>query len=462
MKGPEGLSTRALPQHMCLATLSCVCQAIPLRRRIQNHFKAANELTKAVKSAVNDLYGARIHYRNECQKRKQEEQRDNMKRRRCLQGGEGGIVDNAPPLAAPAQAGTVFDYRDMKLPLCTAEEFKAMNLATARDPILISGSPIMESLAKDTTLKKELSDSITSFRVHPGRQGGVKVGIVDDSLRATVRTLLTQAMPEHVAHDFGSMKAATRDKLKDHFVSGGVYKIGCNPAIDTQQIQDSCDPDIWLRAAGTDLPIQEQLNLTALRLTMQGTRLVVVARLAELGEHVRNMKGSKAMKSPISCLATMQWLKNATLEQVKRAASEGVHIWAGSVGPSDLMFLPPGVVRVEKYSGGEDSVGLRMSFYHDAEPDAAEILRIAKADLLMMGKQNVLLNAILSLKETAAASPRPIAKPMVDAAAPQDLENEPKALDPVADAAQDSENETKDNPDDQDEKTGTTGTVRIT
>lgn len=404
--------------HACTPTVRYVYQVHPPRRQIQKHFKACNELAKAVKSAVNDLYGARIYFRNECQKRKQEEQRDNLKRRRCLHG-EGAPGDNAGAGSAIIPAGTVFDYRDTKFPAYTAEEFKKVDLATARSPILVTGTKLLESMNKDSTFKKELSDCMTSFRVHPGRQGGVKVGIVDDSLRSIVRSWLTQAMPPHVAHELGSLPEATREKLKDHgsFLCVVLKPLlGRNPTTDTPSHKESCEPDMWLRASSTDMAIQEQLNLTALRMTMQGTRLVVVARLASLGEHVRNLKGSKAMKSPISCLATMQWLKSATLEQVKQAASEGVQFWAGSAGPGDLMFLPPGVVRVEKYSGGEDSVGLRMSFYHNSEPDGADILRIAKADLLMMGKQNQLVNAMLEVKEAQSSNaiadePRTIEKP---------------------------------------------------
>lgn len=89
-----------------------------------------------------------------------------------------------------------------------------------------------------------------------------------------------------------------------------------------------------------------------------------------------------------------------------KARAAGVPIWHGTLAAGDMLYLPPGVMRVEKVMG-DDVIGIRMSLIHTKEPNAIEELHLANAELLTMGRQNMLVNGLLGLKESAASKRRP-------------------------------------------------------
>eukprot|EP00971_Amphidinium_carterae_P338832 6476354-Amphidinium_carterae.1 len=122
-----------------------------------------------------------------------------------------------------------------------------------------------------------------------------------------------------------------------------------------------CEPDFWMRAGGSEASGMELASLACFRLlgwctlyacsdvqvvlesegvgyqvvdglhpvqtqhvtcryTLVGSRVVVVSTLAGLGDFVRERGGARALKGPISQVATRQWLRSAS----PRAAKEAV------------------------------------------------------------------------------------------------------------------------------------------
>ena len=133
---------------------------------------------------------------------------------------------------------------------------------------------------------------------------------------------------------------------------------------------------------------------------------------SQLGGYVRSRIGGKALRFPINCQATQQWLRSATLADITTMldSNPNMDFVSCTIGPKDLMYSPAGWVRVE-LPQQEDNIMVRCTVPADAGSDVLQELSTAMADYLVMGKKNVALEfAHTKLKELAAAAAAPTPK----------------------------------------------------
>jgi hypothetical protein len=107
------------------------------------------------------------------------------------------------------------------------------------------------------------------------------------------------------------------------------------PALSTAAV-----PSIFACAAGADISFTEKDGLASVRLSVRGTRLVVVAPLSFI-------KGKLGEGAVLSQYCT--FLLHATLEQA-RTLIPGV--FRGTIGEGDLLYVPAGYVVVESIPKG--------------------------------------------------------------------------------------------------------------
>ena len=201
-----------------------------------------------------------------------------------------------------------------------------------------------------------------------------------------------------------------RQKIRDECLSQAVAKafkdtmpdveLNTLPTDDSlkQQAEQLITPDFWLRAAGTESATLEAAVLATLRYNLEGSRAVVAARFTELGKYVRALKGTRALRQPISATVTSSWLQSAGPTMIAGAIEAGVQIWSATVGPQELFYLPSGFVKVDRALGQEAS-GFRLSWPFKEEPMVLPEMRAIVADLLTMGKRNALVDALVDIKQ---------------------------------------------------------------
>ena len=89
------------------------------------------------------------------------------------------------------------------------------------------------------------------------------------------------------------------------------------------------------------------------RWTVSGPRSTVITTFAAMGTYVRHQGPKAGLKQPISEVATMKWLTGCSLTACQQAVSAGVPVWFGVVGPGDILYLPGGALRAEKFLSEE-------------------------------------------------------------------------------------------------------------
>ena len=92
--------------------------------------------------------------------------------------------------------------------------------------------------------------------------------------------------------------------------------------------------------------------------TSGGTRRVIQGRFAEVGQHVRGIKGKET--DVHSGADTFEWLmREATADGVKDMIAGGTPLFWGSVDDGDALYTPAGAVVLDS-QGQEDSIGVRI------------------------------------------------------------------------------------------------------
>lgn len=187
--------------RLCSERLAPRCHA--------KYFRAITELTKASRGAISELYGARVHYRQELNKRKNDEERD-AKRRRTMHGVAAEAATTTRALVQEVADGSVFDFREAGcgMMMCTSIGFKERPLDAQTQLVIITGMNMMQAHCKnDEALANDISDNLGQFRVDSNRQMGTKAEFRDDSVRAAVRRLIVAALPAFEVESLASLPA---------------------------------------------------------------------------------------------------------------------------------------------------------------------------------------------------------------------------------------------------------------
>ena len=76
---------------------------------------------------------------------------------------------------------------------------------------------------------------------------------------------------------------------------------------------------------------------------------MILSQFASMGNYVRNQGPKSGLKQPISEVSTMKWLTSCSLTNMQNAIADGIPVQFGVVGPGDVLWVPAGVLRAEKF-----------------------------------------------------------------------------------------------------------------
>ena len=269
---------------------------------------------------------------------------------------------------------------------------------------------LLAGLVDDETLAKEVNDARGSFstseeRRHPLKGKG-KINFIDNSLQERVASTLRDSVCGG-----GQPYVPEPGNLDDNF----------------QRLAKLLEPDIFATKGQKAHAIVENASLPSLKWTRLGVRQIIIAKFAPLGAHVRSELGGPALRQPLSSLGTIQWLTNCGPEKLSQwVESASPRIFKSSVGPGEILYTPPGWVKLEL--GNEDAIMVRMSVLPVASlTEFGSDLRIAAADLLAQGKKNMSLEAVLTMLAKEENKREGVADPPALAEAPPVVSTEPRA-----------------------------------
>ena len=261
-------------------------------------FRAAIELTKAVSKAIAELYNARVHKMGEDNKRKLDLEKEALKRQRRSSGaGEPERSPQQPPMPATVDNRKFWQWTPQAVSrIAVMEENEFVNLQpawpTISVPIIVnnlSGVLSYKDLADEHPLKKEINSKLDAFRVRTDKSIGQFTAPIEDlGVKSQLKDRIEEILPTKAIVD-----CALDDAKKKAF-------------------EKLIEPDVWIRAPSGDTVNVEPAALASLRVSFAGSRTLVCARFSELGGYVRQQKGARALKQPISMLATVQWLQAAS------------------------------------------------------------------------------------------------------------------------------------------------------
>lgn len=378
-------SKSALPQDVESQT-----ELTTFGQALAKHTSAINHLVKSMKTSLGDLYGARVGRRQELQKRKADAVREEAKRQKMMNSDDRSQSRSHDDARQVDGAPGPFDWQpgqDHKIKVMPLDDFRRCSAAALESPVLVTGVPLLATLIKEDNIqKKEVSDGWSTFRAHPEMsRAQLRQKILDEGLAINVKSAMVGALPPMVNNTVPA-------------------DVGL-----AQQVDAFLTPDIWLRAAGTESANLESGVAACVRYNFAGSRKVVLTRFSRAGQHVRTLKGPRALRQPISALMTTTWLQSAKPLDIEQAIQASVEIWGGTIGPGEMLYLPSGYIKIER-TMGEESCGLRMGWLFRQERGAVPEMKAIVADLLTMGRKNALVNAPLAIKESELPAPGALAR----------------------------------------------------
>ena len=158
---------------------------------------------------------------------------------------------------------------------------------------------------------------------------------------------------------------------------------------------------VFVIASGYTRVANEKQYMSCLRLSLQGTRTVVMMRMLALCEVMQERGVTDMSQSKI-----WTFLQNATVEILAEVLKRGA-VWHGTVGAGDILFVPPGFVLWESVVGEKDVCGIRMPILQNSPAMMAEF-RDLQCHCVEYKKQS--LEHILRVLEVVAAKAAAVAE----------------------------------------------------
>jgi len=97
------------------------------------------------------------------------------------------------------------------------------------------------------------------------------------------------------------------------------------------------------------------------------------------------------------------FLQDLTTEQFRDATSRGVQMWAGTVGPFDVQFIPMGCIHAERVVGSSDAHGFRKSALCQ-DPLASKSMRVMMQNAVAKKKPFEHMKDLIGLLYTSAGA----------------------------------------------------------
>ena len=161
---------------------------------------------------------------------------------------------------------------------------------------------------------------------------------------------------------------------------------------------DTQNPTAFVVAKNWVTASAEGGHMATCRMGFLGNRVVVCAQTLPLLKHLSKSGGSNCELARV-----YQWLKTATAQAAKAFvdAYEGQQVLMhATVGPADMLFLPPGWTFYEKIGGSANFLGVRVQML---SVSFLPVLRELNAHLLGLGKPNPALQSLVDCLTLAEA-----------------------------------------------------------
>ena len=136
--------------------------------------------------------------------------------------------------------------------------------------------------------------------------------------------------------------------------------------------------------------------LPTLRLTIQGTRTVVVARLSALKQFAHDIKQENVT------LGTAHTSLNNLAGPLIHQFADKYDLWVGTIGASDVPYMPMFCVAAERTLNAADTVGVKLTALPKKDVDAMfkiteEVMNAHADKLLGIGNLHLVENNFQSL-----------------------------------------------------------------
>ena len=142
----------------------------------------------------------------------------------------------------------------------------------------------------------------------------------------------------------------------------------------------------------------EKSMLPTIRVTIQGTRTLLVARFTDLAAHMRDTA------RPVTSGAVKVFLETAKDEDLKAVLDSNYEIFKTTCGPGDLLYLPTSMLALEKVNNTQDVIGFKCSGLSLLDKGANAGFRAGSADLVAAGQvDNPILHEAVQLLEQHGA-----------------------------------------------------------
>ena len=383
----------------------------------EKNFKSLRELAKSAKGAHDELYQARLDDTSIKSQTEKAQKKAAQQREKIMAAPEASNTRTqlaSIGVADPAAEGKLFTFRSKN----NAHRICLVKMADLTGGRIDLSNPFLlpeEEVKKDegsmgvffgaggmsAALSREATDAARMFtnsneRKHPLKGRG-KIDFENAELRNTMSEKL-QSLVENA----GCVRLNTDSKDQGE---NRVKKL---------MVAD------WHAMIGRKAQIGfESASLAGMRLNLAGSRQFFAWPFSQIGEHVRAKIGGRALRHPINSQATQQWLRASSAEDIASMLDSNptMGFVAGTAGPNDLIYLPPGWVRAELPSQ-EDNLMIRISVLPRPCPSSLHEMAIAIADYRVMGKRNIALefahDKLKTLLQEGLSDPCQVLKGLID------------------------------------------------
>ena len=257
------------------------------------------------------------------------------------------VIASLGNAAAPANNSDLFEHAPTLGQNIPCKEFSAFP-ATEMDwkkPGIIALPDKLEMFNKEGVVALAMKSFMNKFAASDQRatEGRAQRPLKSDSAKV-VQELIAKIVPEDLIIKLDTVKDESSVKILAPSTYGIVH--------------------------GQETATAESGYTAALRLSWQGTRTIVCARL----EHVLNfLEAAGEPKASVSPKRAYQFLRSADKDILTKFSNNAPEkIMHGTVGAMDVFYLPSGWVFTERVGRGADAFGIRVSVLMKSDKDVLE------------------------------------------------------------------------------------------
>lgn len=194
-----------------------------------------------------------------------------------------------------------------------------------------------------------------------------RVSSVTELAKGPLSDRLNKLKTQFASHTLRASEGRAQKRLTDEDSSNvATALLKCIPAdlrvtlsIDKHSSVPSLGPAIFSVVCGRDMYSTDMDLLPSLRAIVEGQRTCVCLPFNSMRDFIATH--DKLTPEQITVTHATRFLKNLTPAQVGAMTDNGIKLWSGTVGPSDVMYLPAAFLIAEVVHNSTDLTGVRIS-----------------------------------------------------------------------------------------------------